>query len=66
MPAGQQSFSESEQSHWKRSGASCCLKGWGGVTVRGAEIVPEVLPTSPTSQRICDTTHLGYKTHKAT
>lgn len=30
VPEGQQSFRESEQSHWKRSGASCCLRGLAG------------------------------------
>lgn len=60
MPEGQQSFRESEQSHWKRSGASCCLRR-GEVRVRGAETLAEVLPPA-TSHRICDTTHLGHKT----
>lgn len=65
MPEGQQSFRESEQSHWKRSGASCCLRQGGGMKARGPEIVSEVLsppPPDSVSHRICDTTHLGHKT----
>lgn len=62
MPEGQQSFRESEQSHWKRSGASCCLRRRDG---EGAETVSEVLPSPATSHRICDTARLGRKTHKA-
>lgn len=45
MPEGQQSFRESEQSHWKRSGASCCLK-WGGDDSKGELRRCQVPPTA--------------------
>lgn len=57
MPEGQQSFRESEQSHWKRSGASCCLRWGDSVGLRQCQRCCP--PHPPTSHSIRDTAILG-------